>query len=41
VARTGLTILAITHQSAWVEAAHRVYHIERGQVTEAPPIAAA
>ncbi|MGH6926666.1 MAG: ATP-binding cassette domain-containing protein, partial [Dongiaceae bacterium] len=41
VAQTGLTILAITHQSAWVEAAHRVYHLERGQVTEAPPIAAA
>jgi ATP-binding cassette, subfamily C, bacterial len=40
VARTGLTIVAITHQSAWVEAAHRVYHVERGQVTEAPPIAA-
>jgi ATP-binding cassette subfamily C protein len=41
VAQTGLTILAITHQSAWVEAAHRVYHLERGKVTEAPPIAAA
>jgi ATP-binding cassette subfamily C protein len=41
VAETGLTILAITHQSAWVEAAHRVYHLERGQVTETPPIAAA
>ena len=40
VAETGLTILAITHQSAWVEAAHRVYHVERGQVREAPPIAA-
>jgi len=40
VAETGLTIVAITHQSAWVEAAHRVYHVERGQVTEAPPIAA-
>lgn len=40
VAQTGLTILAITHQSAWVEAAHRVYHVERGQVTEAPQIAA-
>ena len=40
VADTGLTIVAITHQSAWVEAAHRVYHVERGQVTEAPPIAA-
>jgi ATP-binding cassette subfamily C protein len=40
-ARTGLTIVAITHQSAWVEAAHRVYHVERGQVREAPPIAAA
>jgi ATP-binding cassette, subfamily C, bacterial len=40
VAETGLTILAITHQSAWVEAAHRVYHVARGQVTEAPPIAA-
>ncbi len=40
VAQTGLTIVAITHQSAWVEAAHRVYHVERGQVTEAPPIAA-
>ena len=41
VAETGLTILAITHQSAWVEAAHRVYHLERGQVTQTPPIAAA
>ncbi len=40
VAETGLTIVAITHQSAWVEAAHRVYHVERGQVKEAPPIAA-
>src|SRR5215470_7163726 len=40
VAETGLTIVAITHQSAWVEAAHRVYHVERGQVTQAPPIAA-
>ena len=40
VAQTGLSIVAITHQSAWVEAAHRVYHVERGQVTEAPPIAA-
>jgi ATP-binding cassette, subfamily C, bacterial len=40
VAETGLTIVAITHQSAWVEAAHRVYHVERGQVREAPPIAA-
>ncbi len=41
VAQTGLTIVAITHQSAWVEAAHRAYHVERGQVSEAPPIAAA
>jgi len=41
VAETGLTILAITHQSAWVDAAHRVYHLDRGQVTEEPPIAAA
>ena len=41
VAQTGLTVLAITHQSAWVQAAHRVYHLERGRVTEAPPIAAA
>jgi ATP-binding cassette subfamily C protein len=41
VAQTGLTIVAITHQSAWVEAAHRVYHVERGRVSEAPPIAAA
>ena len=40
VAQSRLTIVAITHQSAWVEAAHRVYHVERGQVTEAPPIAA-
>jgi ATP-binding cassette subfamily C protein len=40
VAQTGLSIVAITHQSAWVEAAHRVYHVERGQVKEAPPIAA-
>jgi ATP-binding cassette subfamily C protein len=40
VGQTGLTIVAITHQSAWVEAAHRVYHVEHGQVTEAPSIAA-
>ncbi len=38
--RTGLTIVAVTHQSAWVEAAHRVYHVEGGHVTEAPPVAA-
>jgi ATP-binding cassette subfamily C protein len=41
VAQTGLTVLAITHQSAWVEAAHRVYHLEHGNATEAAPIAAA
>jgi ATP-binding cassette subfamily C protein len=40
VAQTGLTIVAITHQSAWVEAAHRVYHVAHGQVGEAPPVAA-
>ena len=40
VAQTGLTILAISHQSAWVEAAHHVYHVERGQVGEVPRIAA-
>jgi ATP-binding cassette subfamily C protein len=41
VAKTRLTILAITHQSAWGETAHRVYHLERGQVTEATPFTAA
>lgn len=32
--RTGLTILAISHQPAWVEAADRVYRLEDGQVQE-------
>ncbi len=42
--RTGLTILAISHQPAWVEAADRVYHLARSQVSEtfpAPPRIAA
>src|SRR5262249_4749015 len=34
VARTGPTIIAISHQSAWVNAAHRVYHLEDSQVSE-------
>ena len=43
VARTGLTIVAISHQSAWVNAAHRVYHLEDSQVSEVavPPLEAA
>ena len=32
--RTGLTILAISHQPAWVEAADRVYRIEGRRVRE-------
>lgn len=36
VSRTGLTIIAISHQRAWVEAADRVYHLELGQVQETP-----
>jgi ATP-binding cassette subfamily C protein len=32
-AGTGLTILAISHQPAWVEAADRVYRLERQQVS--------
>ncbi len=31
--RTGLTMLAISHQAAWVEAAHQVYNVHRHQVT--------
>jgi ATP-binding cassette subfamily C protein len=42
---TGLTILAISHQPAWVEAADRVYQLDRQQIAaapkEAPPRAAA
>jgi ATP-binding cassette, subfamily C, bacterial len=33
--KTGLTILAISHQPAWVEAAHRVFRLERQQVSPA------
>lgn len=32
--RGRLTVLAITHQPAWVELADRVYHIARGKVEE-------
>jgi ATP-binding cassette subfamily C protein len=32
---TGLTILAISHQPAWVEAADRVYRLDRQQVSPA------
>jgi ATP-binding cassette subfamily C protein len=35
--RTGLTILAITHQPAWVEAADRLYRIGDGRVVEPTP----
>jgi ATP-binding cassette subfamily C protein len=35
VTRTGLAIVAISHQPAWVEAADHVYLVERGQVCEA------
>jgi len=34
VAQSGLTIVAISHQPAWVNAADRVYHLERSQVSE-------
>jgi ATP-binding cassette subfamily C protein len=34
-ASSGLTILAISHQPAWVEAADRVYRLERQQVSPA------
>jgi ATP-binding cassette subfamily C protein len=36
VAHSGLTIVAISHQPAWVEAADRVYHLEHNQVNEVP-----
>jgi ATP-binding cassette subfamily C protein len=36
VARTGLAIIAISHQRAWVEAADCVYHLERGMIKEIP-----
>lgn len=36
VAGTSLTIIAISHQRAWVDAADHVYHLERGQVQETP-----
>ncbi|MEX1108082.1 MAG: ATP-binding cassette domain-containing protein, partial [Dongiaceae bacterium] len=39
--RTGLTILAITHQPAWVEAADRLYRIADGRVIEPTPQSAA
>lgn len=32
--RGRLTVLAITHQKAWVDLADRVYHVARGQVRE-------
>jgi len=33
---TGLTILAITHQPAWVDAADRIYRVVEGRIVEAP-----
>lgn len=33
--RTGLTVLAVSHQPAWQQAAHRVYRIEDGQAVVA------
>ena len=35
--RTGLTVLAVSHQQAWQEAAHRVYRMEAGAATLASP----
>ncbi len=32
--RTGLTVLAITHQPAWVEAADRIYRVSDGKIVE-------
>ena len=32
--RTGLTVLAITHQPAWVEAADRIYRVSDGTIVE-------
>ncbi len=34
VAKTGLTIVAISHQPAWVHAADRVYHLKQNEVSE-------
>jgi ATP-binding cassette subfamily C protein len=34
VAKTGLTIVAISHQPTWLHAADRVYHLERNDVIE-------
>ena len=31
--RTGLTVLAVSHQVAWQEAAHQVYRLESGRAT--------
>ena len=31
--RTGLTVLAVSHQVAWQQAAHQVYRLESGQAT--------
>ena len=36
VARGGLTIIAISHQPAWVAAADRAYHLESSRVVERP-----
>jgi ATP-binding cassette subfamily C protein len=38
--RTGLTILAITHQPAWVEAADKIYRVVDGAVLENTPVPA-
>ena len=32
--QTGLTILSISHQPAWIEAAHRVYHLSQARISE-------
>lgn len=36
--QSGLTILAISHQLAWVEAADKVYHLDRGVIRERAPV---
>ena len=36
---TGLTTLAVSHQPAWQQAAHRVYRIEAGQAVPIAPLA--
>jgi ATP-binding cassette subfamily C protein len=36
--RMGLTVLAITHQPAWVDAADRIYRVSEGAVVESTSI---